>query len=39
MAETRPYIPPQMEVITVFVEQGFSTSNDGGMTLPDWDII
>lgn len=35
----KTYLPPQIEVVTVAVEQGFSASNNGGMQLPDWDII
>lgn len=32
------YLPPRIEVVRVAVERGFAAS-DGGMTLPDWDII
>ena len=33
------YSPPEVEVVTVVVEQGFSNSEDEGMILPDWEII
>ena len=34
------YEAPTLELIEVKVEQGFNTSgNDGGMSLPGWEII
>ena len=42
--DQREYVSPQMEVIEVEVEKGFSNSgnndgNGGGMSLPGWEII
>ena len=40
----KDYVAPLLEVVEVKVESGFRDSgnengNDGGITLPDWEII
>ena len=36
----KEYEIPQVEIIEVKVEYGYTTSeNDGGMSLPGWEII
>ena len=40
----KDYVAPLLEVVEVKVENGFRNSdnengNDGGITLPDWEII